>query len=130
MISPSFTYPTAPSTAMPVSCSVLEFEPRAAPRGDCTVAHVDMCTCAHHHMCACGERGTMSRFANLADKPVVCGPECQIRWNRRSACLPNCSLSGWAQSHLRLLHPEMSLALHLCARRASVSLQAYGRGVQ
>jgi predicted flavoprotein YhiN len=50
--------------------TVLEFEPHDAPLGNRTVAHVDMCTCAHH-TCASVGSARMSRFANLADKPVV-----------------------------------------------------------
>jgi hypothetical protein len=69
----------------------------------------------------------MSRFANLADKPVVRAGK-QIRWNRR-APLPNFR-PGRAQGHLRLLQPEMSLALHLCAACGRQPAGAHGRGVQ
>lgn len=67
----------------------------------------------------------MSRFANLADKPVVCGPEVPNPLEpaeRTPAELPPSRVGRKVISGY--FTPEMSLALHLCARRASVSLQA------
>ena len=67
----------------------------------------------------------MSRFANLADKPVVRPPETSnpVELAERSpAELPQSRVGRKVISGY--FTPEMSLALHLCARRAGVSLQA------
>lgn len=67
----------------------------------------------------------MSRFANLADKPVVRSPdqEASPRSVERPATeLPPSRIGRKIISGY--FSPEMSLAMHLCARRAGVSLQA------
>jgi hypothetical protein len=67
----------------------------------------------------------MSRFANLADKPVVCASDQQSTaelLERLAADLPPNRVGRKVISGY--FTPQMSLALHLCARRAGVSLQA------
>ncbi|EGD57549.1 hypothetical protein Y88_3861 [Novosphingobium nitrogenifigens DSM 19370] len=67
----------------------------------------------------------MSRFANLADKPVVRAPDQQRPAepaDRVAADLPPSRVGRKVISGY--FSPQMSLALHLCARRAGVSLQA------
>lgn len=67
----------------------------------------------------------MNRFANLADKPVVRGPEMQDPLEavaRAAADVPPSRVGRKVISGY--FSPEMSLALHLCARRAGGSLQA------
>jgi len=65
------------------------------------------------------------RVANLADKPVVRGPDQQNaedRAERAAADLPPSRVGRKVISGY--FSPEMSLAMHMCARRAGVSLQA------
>jgi hypothetical protein len=67
----------------------------------------------------------MSRFANLADKPIGRGHDQNIPAGpveRLAAELPPSRVGRKVISGY--FSPEMSLALHLCARRAGVSLQA------
>lgn len=67
----------------------------------------------------------MSRFANLADKPVARAPETPNSLElaeRLATDLPPSRVGRKVISGY--FTPEMSLALHLCARRAGVSLQA------
>lgn len=67
----------------------------------------------------------MSRFANLADKPVVRAPEQQSPAEpveHAAADLPPSRVGRKVISGY--FSPEMSLAMHMCARRAGVSLQA------
>jgi len=67
----------------------------------------------------------MSRFANLADKPRIGGtetvPAMPVTATPASEPVPSRVgrkvISGY-------FSPEMSLALHVCARRAGLSLQA------
>jgi hypothetical protein len=67
----------------------------------------------------------MTRFANLADKPAVRGPDQEASTGsteRLAAELPSSRVGRKVISGY--FSPEMSLAMHLCARRAGVSLQA------
>jgi hypothetical protein len=67
----------------------------------------------------------MSRFANLADKPVVRATETPNQLERAEhtpAELPPSRVGRKVISGY--FSPEMSLAMHMCARRAGVSLQA------
>lgn len=67
----------------------------------------------------------MSRFANLADKPMMRRPEMLDMVEpvaRAAADLPPSRVGRKVISGY--FTPEMSLALHLCARRAGFSLQA------
>lgn len=67
----------------------------------------------------------MSRFANLADKPVVRASEMPNRLElseRPPAEIPPSRVGRKVISGY--FSPEMSLAMHMCARRAGVSLQA------
>jgi hypothetical protein len=68
----------------------------------------------------------MSRFANLADKPVAQSLQSRRAENQvaRSAAgeLPPSRVGRKIISGY--FSPEMSLAMHMCARRNDVSLQA------
>ena len=74
----------------------------------------------------------MSRFANLADKPksaVPSGPsEVAIpqtprhQMDRATASVPAQSRIG-RKAIAAYFSPEMSLAMHLCARKQGISLQ-------
>jgi len=67
----------------------------------------------------------MSRFANLADKPRNGGKQAAPPKPAAatSASEPAASRAGRKEIS-GYFSPEMSLALHVCARRAGVSLQA------
>jgi predicted HicB family RNase H-like nuclease len=67
----------------------------------------------------------MSRFANLADKQSVSkveGNQVSDAIDSLNATVPPSRVGRKVISGY--FSPEMSLALHLCARRAGVSLQA------
>jgi chromosome partitioning protein len=104
--------------------TVLEFEPHGRAAGkshSCTRGHVHM---RSSHMCACGER---------RDEPV-----CKSRRQAGGAGYGNAKSAGTSGAPPAELppsrvgrkvisgyfSPEMSLAMHMCARRAGVSLQA------
>jgi hypothetical protein len=63
----------------------------------------------------------MNRFANLADKPRESGPSEAVEIIQQATTPPSRvgrkAISGY-------FSPELSLALHHCARRHELSLQA------
>lgn len=62
----------------------------------------------------------MSRFAHLADKPAL--PAAQPE---RASVSPTTALSRVGRKAISAYFPpELSLAMHLCARRHGLSLQA------
>ncbi len=65
----------------------------------------------------------MSRFAKLADKPKEAAEPQTIASEVMISCVPPPSRVG-RKAISGYFSPEMSLALHTCARRNGVNLQA------
>lgn len=75
----------------------------------------------------------MSRFANLADKtkaspkpqpePAVTGIDDGIKASSTSKAPPNSNSRTGRKAIAAYFSPEMSLAMHVCARKRGLSLQ-------